>query len=184
MPRCKVALMSRLSYRLAMKLVRFEPQDELEEKPIASESIPEVSSGLYGELFFAAGWSVRNRPWETAADGALFALEDSSTHEKWQAFLAQDASGLCLFSLVRDSSSAVIGRHDHLEVQFISSDFLQGHDYELNVRYAPDVWDECERDVIVLRVQEGTGSVEHPLPGHVELLTKGLLQLQAHCEVS
>lgn len=168
----------RRAYTGGMKVIRFE-EKEGDDVPAP---IPEVPASVYGELFFAADWVVLNRPWETAVEGKLFEVMDSSGQESWQAFLNSNGGGVCIFLLVRKSNAKVSGAHERLEVQFIGSDFLQGHDYELNVRYAPEAWDACDLDVIVLRAFDGEREPEHPNPEQVKILSDGLLALRSACE--
>ena len=156
-----------------MKVVPFEKRDEGE----VPAPIPEVPANLYGELFFAADWAVLNRPWDRVESGLLFEVTDATGQEVWQGFLNSDA-GMSVLLLVRKEGAKVSGEHERLEVQFIASDFLQGHDYELNVRYAPESWDECERDVLVLRAFDGDREPEHPNMEQVKILEKGLRKLQ------
>lgn len=155
----------------------FEKRDENE----VPAPIPEVPANLYGELFFAADWSVLNSPWEKCDSEHLFELVDTTGQETWQAYLNGDG-GLSVLLLVRQGGAKVSGEHSRLEVQFIASDFLQGHDYELNVRYAPESWDACERDVIVLRAFDGERDPEHPNLEQVKVLTRALRKLQEEGE--
>ncbi len=157
-----------------MKIVPFDERDEND----VPAPIPEVSGSLYGELFFAADWAVMNRPWEESGKGILFEISDASGEETWQAFSDGGSDGVCVLSLVRKNGGNTSGEHDRLELQFIASDFLQGHDYELNVRFAPESWDQCERDVIVLRALSGDCSGKHPNATQVELLRDGLREWQ------
>lgn len=156
-----------------MKIVPFEPPQEKREDADSSG----VSERQYGELFFAADWAVRNRPWERCTsedEGPFFELSEEG---KWQAFLSEEA-GYSLFLLVLNNGEEAETR---LEIRFVGSNFLQGYDYELNVRYAPDSWDACEYDVIVLRASEGEEAPERPKASQVELLTRGLRALETHC---
>lgn len=162
------------SYVFDMKLV---PADEESDNDV-SITIPEVAASLYGELFVAADWAVLNRPWEQSTSDALFEVSDATGEENWQAFLNGGDGGVAALLLVRKSDLKNTGEHGRLELQFIASDFLQGHDYELNVRYAPESWDECERDVIVLRAFDGEREFEHPNSEQVQLLRDGLLALE------
>lgn len=157
-----------------MRLVTVENSDE-NEVPAA---IPEVPATLYGELFVAADWAVVNRPWEKSAGAAACELSDLSGEEKWQVFWSHSDEGVASLLLVRKSDFKKTGAYGRLEIQFIVSDFLQGHDYELNVRYAPESWDACERDVIILRAFSGEGSPEHPNFEQVRLLRDALLVLK------
>lgn len=156
-----------------MKLVPVEAGDEGE----GSEVIPEVPPVYYGELFHAADWAVLNRPWEEEREEPLFEVNDEEGGSGWQAKVGPNEKGVCVFSLVREGG-------DCLEVQFLGSDFLQGHDYDLNVRYAPDSWDECELDVIVLRASLGDGAPGNPSAEQVRLLTAGLERLRSQLEGS
>ncbi len=160
-----------------MKIVPFEGQREQD----GSAPIPEVSENLYGELFFAADWAVLNRPWEAGEGDVLFELTEEGGAEVWQAFLSEE-NGLCCFALVRGTRAEKDECGHRLEVRFIASDFLQGHDYDLNVRFAPDAWDECERDVIVMRSFDGAGAFLPLDAQEVKLLTEGLCQLRTHME--
>lgn len=154
-----------------MKLVPFEDKEE-EGQEIA---IPEVSPQSYGELFRAADWAVTNRVWDAVEPGVLFEMEHEGS--VWQGALWNE--GVWKFQMVRKDSSSDLGFEEQLEVQFLASDFLQGHDYELNVRYAPESWDGCERDVIVLRASMAEGPLAHPDAGQVRLLSLGLEKLEA-----
>lgn len=167
-------------YSRGVKIVPFEKRDESE----VSASIPDVSETSYGELFFAANWAVLNRPWENAKEEVLFEITDSTGKESWHAFLNGGDGELCVLLLVRKLGEKISGEHDRLEVQFIASDFLQGHDYELNVRYAPESWDACECDVIVLRAFAGGGEPEHPNEEQVKLLREALVKLSEESEFS
>lgn len=167
-----------------MKVVPFENETKNDTKngdEIAIPDVPDVSEGLYGELFFAADWAVRNRPWEGkgAGVGSLFEIGAESAGGSLRGALQGGAGGPVVLSLVRENAGPVAGAGERLEVQFLSSDFLQGHDYELNVRYAPEGWDACECDVIVLRAIAGDQGPAHPTAEQVELLTEGLRALQA-----
>lgn len=156
-----------------MKVVPFEKRDENE----VAAPIPEVPANFYGELFLAADWAVLNRPWEQVEAGFLFEVADATGQETWQAFLSGEG-GVSGLLFVRKNGAKISGEHERLEVQFIASDFLQGHDYELNVRYAPESWDECEQDVLVLRSFDGEREPEHPNLEQVKILSMGLRKLQ------
>lgn len=167
-------LILRKGYFIGVNLVAVDKGDDDE----VSVAIPEVAVSLYGELFEVADWAVCHRPWEQPASGPLFEVMDATGEECWEAFLRGADEGVAAFYLVRKSALKKTGEHGRLEVQFMASDFLQGHDYELNVRYAPESWDECERDVIVLRASDQEGGAEHPNAEQVQLLRDGLLVLK------
>ncbi len=153
-----------------MKLVPVE-DDSSEESELF---IPEVSPQLYGELFRQADWAVMAQPWDIDQDGEGLLLVQDARGDSWEAFFAVDASGLCVLRVVREKGADEAESGDSLEVQFMSSDFLQGHDYELNVRYAPEAWDECERDVIVLRSFSLLQQTHYPSADQVALLAQAL----------
>ena len=174
MPRSEVAWsLFLLQYKL-MKLVPFEESDEKE----VPAPIPEVPANLYGELFFAADWSVLNSPSgrRLIRNSCLKSLMRLAKKSGMPTSMKE--AGKSVLLLVRQSGPKASGAHNRLEVQFIASDFLQGHDYELNVRYAPESWDACEQDVIVLRAFDGDREPEHPNLEQVKVLTRALRKLQ------
>lgn len=148
-----------------MNIVPFRAPDK-DAKPF---EIPDIPESLYGDLFFAASWVVLSTPWKKLDGNLLFELSDETGEGNWEAYLNKEL-GLCVFSLVSGS--------DRLEIRFQGSEFLQGHDYDLNVRYAPDAWDACEMDVIVLRTMIDQQFSEYPLPEHIVLMTEGLRKLK------
>ena len=164
MPRSGVAREGFFAQSIVMKIVPFESEKEPVPAPL-----PEVSAELYAHLFRAADWAVTS-PWTVHESQALFEFSDENGAEQWQA-LSQVEAGVSLLVLLRLSGQ---GRSDRLEIQFMGSDFLQGHDYELNVRYAPDSWDACEKDVIVLRARQNSRPAVHPGDSEVKLLSEAL----------
>lgn len=143
--------------------------------------VPTVDPACYGDLFHQADWVVTHRPWENLPNRFLFEQRDS-TGFVWKASLGSNP-GLAVFRLTRkdDEDSALSER---LEVRFVSSDFLQGHDYELNVRFAPESWDKEEFDVIVLRAFDSLGGQLHPGEKEVVILRDALRTLRREWEAS
>ncbi|WP_411845145.1 hypothetical protein AAFN60_15005 [Roseibacillus persicicus] len=131
-------------------------EDAKENSPLV---IPEVEPMLYGEVFHQADWLVTQRPWERLESRFVFEHWDSS-NTRWKASL-DSSPGLATFRMTRVGEEAASGS-ERLELRLMSSDFLQGYDYELNVRYASERWDEEDWDVIVLRAYDSVGGQLHP----------------------
>jgi hypothetical protein len=148
--------------------------EDLENLPVQKEE-PRVTAEfepLYRELFEAADRAVMMRPWERLPPGKLFQLpdaEDQSGEVVWEASLQGEEAQVCAFCL-REEGGA--GRK--LVVQFVPSDFLQGEDYELNVCFAPEAWDGCERDVIVVETFSDSEEPRHPNEEELALLIDAL----------
>lgn len=136
--------------------------------------ITEENEPLYRELFQAVHPAVTMQPWEKLPKGLLFSMPDEVKGASWGAELVQGANGPHRFRL---NYSEEGGRSDgriKLEVQFLASDFLQDDDYELNVRFAPEEWDELELDVIVLRSHHSGREARQPNNEELLVLCDGL----------
>jgi len=179
---------------LLMNLRIFEPNEEKEiEDSQAFSKKQEVSERLYLELFKCSDFLVKAKPWEELSSDSkqLFLFKDSGL--VWRAALRSAGNPALVLSQVSPSPSESDCRAC-VELQVIASDFLQGHDYELNVRYAPESWDHEERDVIVLRGGDSEETLGPVTENEVILMIRVLelwsktysksTQLDSICEVA
>lgn len=136
--------------------------------------ITEANEPIYRELFQAVHLAMTTQPWESLPGGILFSIPDEMGASAWEAEVSGREGGLCLFRLTNSHPPGDVEDIVQLEVQFASSELIQGDDYELNVRFAPEEWDELERDVILLRRRSEGEESRHPDEEELHLLCDGL----------
>ncbi len=93
---------------------------------------------LYAEVFAAADWLVKTSPWKAWGDSFECESDDGAVMR----LIRNDQTGIELHFESQLSSQSL---------RLISSDLLHGLDYELNVRFAPESWDEEVFDVLIFR---------------------------------
>ena len=169
---------------------------------IDAEYVPDVQDELYREVFESANWAVMSQPWRTLSERNAFVIIDPESNERVVATLMGGTGEFVAFQLYlqreglqwidrmhrsrgEDPELGLLAQFEMrlLEVEFLDSGELQGHDYDLNVRFAPEEWDDCERDVIVFRSSHPSYLPWYPEVDELKRLRDALGLLQRFCAV-
>jgi len=145
---------------------------DLSGKELPPEAIPEVKDQVYQEVFDSVDWVLTVKPWQWMRERNCFLYRDPRSGKRWLVALQGRVEKGCNLRLYpvelflrslegREERDRIAGPAlleedelagmNFLEVEFLNSAEMQDFDYELNVRFAPEAWDDFELDVIVLK---------------------------------
>lgn len=175
---------------------------DLSGKEIGEEYVPKVKEEIFQEVFSAADWAVREQVWEKLEGTQAFVIIDPVSGVRQTASLCGALGEFCALQLYQPSEGTLWfdqmqrtqGGSDELfllgqfemrlfGIEFLDSEEMQGHDYDLNVRFAPEAWDEFEHDVIRLFSIHPGQLPWFAEEEELECLRDGLLLLRRFCEV-
>ena len=142
---------------------------DLSGKELPPEEIPQVKDEVYQEVFALVDWVLRTKPWQWMRERNCFLFRDPQAGKIWLVSLqgrVEQECNLRLYPLEdflhhRSQEEQLPGAPlltegelaamSFLEVEFLHSAEMQDLDYELNVRFAPEEWDDFDQDVITLK---------------------------------
>lgn len=142
---------------------------DLSGKVVDEEYFPKVRDEVYEEVFAAADWVIRGQVWRQIFENHAFIIIDPVTGVRQTAAVSGALEEFCALQLYQpyegsqwfdqmqrsqggDEALFLQGQLEMrvIGVEFLDSGEMQGHDYDLNVRFAPEAWDELEQDVLRL----------------------------------
>lgn len=174
---------------------------DLSGREIEEEYIPTVREEILREVFAAADWVLREQAWKKLGEAQAFVIIDPLTGIRQTASLCGGQGEFCALQLYQPAEGALwfdqmqrteegsdellfLGQFEMrvFGIEFLDSEEMQGHDYDLNVRFAPEAWDEFERDVIRLFSLHPGQLPWFAEEEELECLRDGLLLLRRFCE--